>query len=36
MDIHEFKELIDDHGYDLSDLEGMEILAHCTDTRDYC
>ena len=36
MDIYELRELIDDLGYDLSDLEDIEILAHCTGTCDYC
>lgn len=36
MDLEELRELIDDLGYDLSDLEDIEILAHCTGTCDYC
>ena len=36
MYIYELRELIDDLGYDLSDLEDIEILAHCTGTCDYC
>ena len=36
MDIQELKELIEDLGYDLSDLEDIEVLAHCTGTCDYC
>ena len=36
MDIYELKELIDDLGYDLCDLEDIDILAHCTGPCDYC
>ena len=34
--IQELKELIDNLGYDLSDLVDIEILACCTGTCDYC
>ena len=32
----ELKELIDELGYDLSDLEDIEILAKCTGTCERC
>lgn len=37
MDIHELKDLIHDLGYDLSDLEDIEILASCSGSAcNYC
>ena len=32
----ELKELIDELGYDLSDLEDIEILVKCTGTCERC
>lgn len=36
MDLYELKEFIDQLGYDLSDLEDIEILARCTGSCTYC
>lgn len=36
MDIEELKELIEELGFDVSDLADIELLASCTGTCDKC